>query len=216
MKPGVPKIHECPHVLIVEGHSDLLFHAAFLHHLGGLKGVFIQEFKGKNKILNRILLGDFLNEKLRAEKASIGIIVDADTNPQSTARSVQDHLKIVTGREVSEGQWQELEGEARLGFFIAPEPNLPGEVETLAWNALPADQQHVAMKQLVIDYLQKMADLGWTAHSPDKARIGAYLAAAYDEDPRLGPGAREGKFNFDSPGFDRLRAFFKPLLPQSE
>jgi hypothetical protein len=211
MKPGTPKLHECQHVLIVEGHSDLLFYAAFLHHLGALEGVFIQNFQGKNKILNRDLLGDFLNEKLLADKTSIGIIVDADSNPEGTSRSVRDHLKELTGREVSEGQWHEQKGDARLGFFVAPAPTVAGEVETLAWNALPNDGKHATMKQYVTDYLQGMTSEGWNAQSPDKARIGVYLAVAHDEDPRLGPGAREGKFDFDSPGYDRLRAFLEPL-----
>lgn len=211
MKPGTPKLHECQNVLIVEGHSDLLFYAAFLRHMGSLEGVFIKEFQGKNKILNRNLLGDFLNERLRFEKTSIGIIIDADSNPDGTVRSLQDHLKELTRREVNEGQWHELEGEARIGFFVAPAPTLVGEVETLAWNALPNDGKHATMKQHVADYLQGMSSEGWNAQSPDKARIGVYLAVAHDEDPRLGPGAREGKFDFDSPGYDRLRAFLEPL-----
>jgi hypothetical protein len=215
MRPGTPKIHECPHVLIVEGHSDLLFYAAFLRHMGVLDGVFFQNFQGKNKILNRDLLGDFLNEKLRSEKASIGIIVDADANPEGTARSVSDHLQALTGRKVSEGVWHELEGEARLGFFVAPSATIPGEVETLAWNALPSDGRHSSMKQAVSNYLADMSSPGWAAQSPDKARIGAYLSAAHDEDPRLGPGAREEMFDFNSPGYDRLRSFFVRLRATS-
>jgi hypothetical protein len=209
-----PEEHECDHVLIVEGHSDLLFYAAMLHHLQRLKGVFIKSFVGKSKILNRDLLSDFLNPKRLAEKKSIGILMDADNNPGGTSQSVKDHLKAITGRDVNEGGWQEQEGFAKLGFFVAPDAQTKGEVETLVWKAFADEGPHLLMKEAVDEFLEKMRSLGWETNSPDKGRIGAYLSAAYDEDPRLGAGAREKKFDFDAPGFARLRSFLE-ALPQN-
>lgn len=208
-----PEEHECDHILIVEGYSDLQFYAAFLHHIGRYKGVYFKEFKGKSNVLKRETLGDYITPKLLAEKKSVGILIDADENPAGTARSVKEHLHAITGRDITEGQWQE--GEPRLGFFMAPDPQTKGEIETLAWSAFPADASHDGMKAAVREYLAKLESLGWKSHSPDKGNVGAYLAAAYDEDPRLGPGAREGKFPFDSPGFSRLRKFLEGL-PKSE
>ena len=204
-----PEEHECDHILIVEGHSDLLFYAAFLHHLGRLEGVFFKEFKGKSNILKRETLGDYITPKLLAEKKTVGILLDADDNPAGTVQAVTNLLRDITGRDITEGQWQE--GEPRLGFFVAPDPQTEGEIETLAWNAFPRDQEHAEMKTAVQNFLTKMAGLGWTPHSPDKGNISAYLAAAFDEDPRLGPGAREEKFPFDSAGFARLRAFLEGI-----
>lgn len=216
MSQKPPQEHECDHILIVEGHSDLLFYAAMLRHLGRLKGVFIKSFAGKSNILNRDVLSDFVNAKRLAEKKSIGILVDADDHPSGAAQSVKEHLKAICDRDVEEGKWQEQEGFAKLGFFVAPDDKTNGEVETLAWNAFPDAGKHVSMKQAVGEFLEKMEVLGWKAHSPDKGRIGAYLAAAYDEDPRLGPGAREKKFDFDAPGFARLRAFLEALPVNAE
>ncbi len=212
----IPLEPECPHVLIVEGYSDLHFYAAFLKHLGRFDGVFFQVFHGKSNILNRAMLRTFINEDRLTKKRSIGILIDADENPSGTAQAIRDHLFAITQREVDEGHWQEgAQGESRLGFFVAPSAATAGEVETLAWDAFPADEKHGGMKTAVGDYFGKMAALGWTPQSPDKARVGAYLAAAYDEDPRLGPGAREGKFPFDSPGFARLRTFLEVLPPSA-
>lgn len=204
-----PLEHECEHVLIVEGHSDLLFCAAFLHHLGRLPGVFIKEFKGKSNILKQETLGDFLTPKRLAEKKAIGIILDADDNPAGTVQAISQRLKEITGRDLAEGSWQD--GNPKLGFFVAPNGSTKGEIETLAWNSFPNDPQHEGMKASVNGYFAAMEPLGWKPQSPDKGRIAAFLAAAYDEDPRLGPGAREKKFPFDAPGFDRLRAFLEAL-----
>ena len=212
MSSKPPEENECAHVLIVEGHSDLVFYSALLRHLGRLKGVYFKLLNGKSNILSRGLLSDYLTPKRLAEKSSIGILLDADHNPAGTAQSVAGHLKAITGSDVSEGQWQETAGFARLGFFVAPDAATQGEIETLVWTSFPDSDRNTAMKAAVTDYLARMEALEWKPQRPgDKARIGAYLAAAYDEDPRLGPGAREKKFDFDAPGFARLRAFLEAL-----
>lgn len=196
-------------MLIVEGHSDLLFYAAFLHHLGQLEGVYIQIFDGKSNILKRETLALFLNEKRLAEKRSIGLLLDADDNPAGTIQSVQAQLKAITGRDITEGKWHA--GEPSLGFFVAPSGDSRGEIETLAWNSVARDPELAEASAAVETYLGKMTELGRGPHSPDKARIGAYLASVYDDDPRLGAGAREKKFDFDSSVFDRLRAFLEGI-----
>lgn len=199
--------YEYDHILIVEGYSDLVFCVAFLEHLGRLPGVYVKVFEGKSKILNRRTLGLYLDEKRLAEKKMIGILLDADDNPAGTVQSARDRLRELTSRDLDEGQWQE--GQPRLGFFVAPAADTAGEIETLAWNAFPDDEKHRAMKASVTGHLDQMEALGWKAHSPDKGRIAAYLAAAWDEDPRLGPGAREKKFPFEAEGFSRLRKFLE-------
>ena len=206
---GTPKEYECDHILIVEGYSDLLFCAAFLRHLRRLDGVFIKVFDGKQKILKGDLLRTYLSERTLAEKKSIGVLLDADDNPSGAVAAISSRLKEITGCELFEGVWQD--GSPRLGFFIAPDPSTAGEIETLTWNAFPADSKHSEMKTAVLEYLQKMDAIGWKAHSPDKAKIGTFLSAAYDDDPRLGPGAREKLFDFDAPGFTRLRHFLEGL-----
>lgn len=205
-----PKLEESPNILVVEGHSDLLFYAAFLRSIKRLNGVFIKEFTGKSNILKREILELFLTKKLFSEKKNIGIILDADDNPTGTAQAIKDHLLALTGRTIEEGQW--FDGEPRLGFLVVPDLSTVGEIETLTWTSLPgSDKKYVDSKAAIDEYMEKMNKIGWTPKSPDKARIGAFLSIANDEDPRLGPGAREGKFDFMASGFGRLRAFLEGL-----
>ncbi|MCX6873088.1 MAG: hypothetical protein NTW21_04680 [Verrucomicrobia bacterium] len=201
----IPEEAECDRILIVEGYSDLHFCAAFLRHLGRLEGVFIRNFGGKDNILKRIALDAEFSPQRLAGKRAIGILVDADDDPRGTAQSLGDLLRDVTGRELHEGEWSE--GKPQFGFFVTPDGTNPGELETLVWNVWAGRPAHAAGKESVLTHLKNMEGAGWPAKSPDKARIGAFLAAAYDEDPRLGPGAREGLFDFDDPGFARLRRF---------
>ena len=199
----------CDKLLFVEGATDSMFYRAFLKHLGRLDGVWVQDFGSKSKILKRTLLQDAMRpDRLRTMKA-VAIMVDADDNAPGTIQSLRDSLKALLDREVTEGEWSD--GEPKVGFFVTPDGTSPGEIETLVWNVWSAKEQHAAGKESVLTHLTKMEAAGWKAKSPDKARIGAFLAAAYDEDPRLGAGARERLFDFDDPGFDRLREFLKGL-----
>lgn len=198
---------DCDRLLFVEGATDSMFYRAFLKHLGRLDGVWVQDFGSKSKILKRTLLLDAMRpDRLKTMKA-VGIMVDADDNASGTIHSLTDSLKAILDRDVAEAEWSD--GEPRVGFFVTPDGTNPGEIETLVWNVWSAKESHALGKESVLTHLAKMETAGWKSKSPDKGRIGAFLAAAYDEDPRLGAGAREGVFDFDDPGFSRLRSFLE-------
>jgi len=201
----VPFESDCDKLLFVEGATDSMFYRAFLKHINCLAGVWVKDFGGKNKLLERALLENELRpDRLKTIKA-VAIMVDADESPEGTIHSLRDSLKSLLDREVAEGEWSE--GEPRVGYFVTPDGTSPGEIETLVWNVWSEKAGHAEGRQSVLDHLARMEAAGWPAKSPDKARISAFLAAAYDEDPRLGAGARERLFDFDDPGFNRLREF---------
>lgn len=202
-----PKIEDCPHVLIVEGESDLQFVKWLLSDLPHASTTFFQKFQGKQSITNRGMLSTFLSPQLLEEKKSIGILVDADSNAQQTIESVRDAVEAATGRVLEEGRWHEAPGSARMGFFVLPDGSNPGELETLVWQALSSNEAHHSMKATVEGFLKTMADLGWPPKSPDKARVGAFLAAAHDEDPRVGAAARANRLQFDNTKLSRIRTF---------
>lgn len=201
----IPEEAECDRILIVEGYSDLHFCVAFLRHLGRLEGVFVRNFGGKDNILKRKTLYAELSPQRLSNKMAIAILVDADDDAAATVQSLGNLLRDTTGRTLIEGEWSV--GEPGLGFFVTPDGSNPGEIETLVWNVWSENNEHAGGKESVLTHLAKMETAGWKSKSPDKGRIAAFLAAAYDEDPRLGAGAREGLFDFDDPGFDRLRKF---------
>lgn len=210
-QPPPPKLNDCDRVLIVEGESDLQFYKAALTHLGLAEGVFIKVFKGRGEILKKDTLETFLSPIL-LEKQSVGILLDGDDKPAGAVQSLSGSLKQITGQDVKEGQW--TSGEPRLGMMVVPDLQTKGEIETLVWNTWAETPANQAVAQTVLTYLSEMENHGIKAKSPDKARIGAYLAAAYDEDPRLGAGAREGLFDFNAPGFTRLMTFLSELKPR--
>lgn len=201
-----PKLKDCPRILIVEGYSDLLFYAEVLESLARLDGVFIKAMNGKEDLLAK--LETFLNPGLLTEKESVGVIVDADDNPTGTAQAVADRLSRIVRQEVAPG-W--TTGRPRVGLHVVPGASAAGEMESLAWSAWSNDPRNERPRACVEGFIGCMRESGLVAVSPDKGRIGALLAVLYDEDPRLGPGARANAFDFSRPEFAPLCEFLRGL-----
>jgi hypothetical protein len=201
----IPKLENCAHVLIVEGYSDLLFFAEFLESLQKHNSVYIKHFNGRSDLIAK--LETFLTPQLRSEKQMIGVIVDGDENPAGTFEGLQKKLQELTGKQVPHsGGWSA--GSPTVGLFVAPNTAHPGEIETLVWRAWAASTANAAAKSCVEAYVKCMATSAKLApKSPDKGLISALLAICNDEDPRLGPGARAGIFDFTHREFDSLRVF---------
>jgi hypothetical protein len=92
-------------------------------------------------------------------------------------------------------------------LLIAPGGDQAGEIETLVWHSWASDAANAAEKLCVEGYISCMRAAGVTAQSPAKALVGTLLAVKYDDDPRLGPGARRNIFNLGRPELEKLRAF---------
>ena len=200
-----PLLKNCSFVLVVEGYSDLLFYAEALEFVGLHSKVFIKDIKSDELLKDKI--ETFLDEGLLAEKTAVAVILDADANAAGHIQSLTSLLQKVTNRTTQHGVWSN--GQPNLGFFVVPDGSQPGEVETLAWNAWANDPNNAGPKQCIDDYLSCMAEKGHTAHSPDKGKISALLAVKYDEDPRLGPGARHNVFDFNRPEYEPLLTFLR-------
>jgi len=218
---AIPKIDDCARILIVEGYSDLLFFAEALEWLKNPSGVFIKDLGGsgnfkrdrpelrKHHILRRSTLETFLAPPLLAQKTAIGVVVDADTDAAATSQKLEAVLSAITGQTVTTGAW--TVGPPRIGLFVVPGAGRQGEIETLVWEAWANDPANAGSRTCVEGFLACMDQHGRTAHSPDKGRIGALLSVLSDEDPRLGPGARDGAFDFARPELQPLLDFLRPL-----
>lgn len=197
-----PKDFKC--VLIVEGYSDLLFFAEVLEAIGKQGTVFIKEFGGKEDLV--LKLEDFITPLLLAEKTKIAVIADADGNAAGTFTSLQNKLQQITGQTVpAAGSW--TGGTPDIGIFITPDGTNAGEIETLVWRAWSADPANSAAKICIEQYRDCMTAAGFNAKSPDKGLLSSLLAIRYDEDPRLGPGARTNVFDLNHSEFTALRSF---------
>ena len=201
-------LNDFDRVLAVKGHSDLVFFAECLEHVGKLDRTFIKDFNGKQDLIAK--LETFVTPQLLAEKAMIGIVVDANGNAVGTFQSIQTTLATLTNQTVpSPGSW--TSGSPRIGIFVCPGNNSAGEIESLVWSAWRGDEANAESAKCIEDFISCMHQAGIQAQSPDKGRVSALLAIRNDDDPRLGPGARANVFNFDRPEFASLMRFLSEL-----
>jgi hypothetical protein len=202
------KIEDYEQVLVVEGYSDLLFYAEVLEELGAHEKVFIKELGGRTGL--KAKLETLVNPGLLNSKSAIAFIVDADVAPETTRNSLQGLLSAITRQPVVDGQWSG--GKPKIGLLIVPGGNQAGEIEDLVWDSWASDTANAAEKRCVEGYISCMQSAGSTAHSPAKGLIGSLLAVKYDEDPRLGPGARRNVFKLGRPELQKLRDFLSGFI----
>ena len=134
-----------------------------------------------------------------------GFIFDADNAPAHARSALQTKLSQLTGQPVVDGQW--TVGSPKIGLFVVPGGDQPGEIETLVWHSWANDPRNSQPKQCIESYIACLMETGRKAHSPDKALVGALLAVCSDEDPRLGPGTRDNVFDLARPELEPLRHF---------
>jgi hypothetical protein len=201
-----PELNRCAKVLVVEGHGDLTFYAEFLEHLGKYDGVFIQDMKGRSRLMAE--LETFIDPQRLSTKSHIAVILDNDDNSPQFAKRLKAKLEALTKRHLVEGQWTEGGADAKVGFFVAPTPGEVGEIEDLVWRAIADDPARAEETRCVENFLACM-NAGPTAENRRiaKRKLGSWLAVKHEDDPRLGPAARDRKIDFDAPALARLKAF---------
>ncbi len=202
-----PSLEQCRSILVTEGYSDLVVMAELLESLGIADLVFIQQLGGKANL--RAKLEVLLSPSVLASKSAIGVVVDADSSPAATGRSVAETLRSLTGRNVSHGEWSP--GQPRVGFYLLPDAHTAGELETLVWRAWSSRPEEADAAECVQAFLGCMEAAGRSAKSRDKALVGAMLSVLWDDDPRLGPAVRGRAVGLNHAAFDGLRAFLSVL-----
>jgi hypothetical protein len=103
----------------------------------------------------------------------------------------------------------------RYGVFIVGDGDEKVEVESLAWAAWSGKPGNGAFRGCVDEFIKCAQDRGKRLKSIDKVRIGAVLSVLNEDDPRLGPGARAGQFDFEAAEFAELRGFLKTMATQA-
>jgi hypothetical protein len=198
------ELKECSKVLVVEGYGDLTFYAEFLEHLGRFNGVFIQNMGGRENLM--VELDTFIAPPLLATKTHIAVVLDNDDASPDFAGRLKAKLDAITRRSLTEGQWTESAPDAKVGFFVAPAPGEIGEIEDLIWRVIADDPARAHEARCVENYLACM-NAGPTSENRRiaKRKLGSWLAVKHEDDPRLGPAARDRKIDFDAPALERLK-----------
>lgn len=205
LEPGVKFSISEPSVLVVEGDEDKVFFEAFIRRLN-LRSIQVMGIGGKSLI--RPHLRTLKIAPGHDQLSSLGIIRDADTDPQAAFRSVCDALKYA-GFSAPKSPEKFIGTKPRIGVMILPGKDRGGMLESICLESVRKDP---AM-QCVEQYFNCLKD----NHVPNtknifKAKTHAFLASRKEPDKRLGEAALAGYWPFDSPAFDEVKKFVGLLV----
>lgn len=143
----------------------------------------------------------------RPSLRSIGIVRDADTGAADSFKSVCDSVRQA-GYAPPAAHAGFSDTSPSIGIFIVPDGNEPGAIETICRRSVQ-DENAAKCVEAYIECLETHNAL--KSNVPDKTFAHAYLAATSDPVARVGEGALQGVWNFQSSAFGGLRQFIHDL-----
>ena len=194
-------------LLLVEGRDELNLFSQMINTCFRTKpGIQILDIGGKTTLGQNLKTVRTLTTS-RPSLRSIGIVRDSDANAASGFRSVCASVRDApfTPPAAHAGF---SDASPSIGIFMVPDGSRPGAIETICRNSVQGD----GVANCVDEYVGCLkASKALRSNNLDKTFTHAYLAATSDPVARVGEGALQGVWNFQSPAFDDLRKFIEDL-----
>ena len=194
-------------LLLVEGRDEVnLFDALMKHCLDAESKVQVIDAGGKDRF-PRNLKALYTAAQARPSLRSIGVVRDADDDAAGALRSVCDHIRNA-GYEPPTVHGEFSDAAPSIGVFIVPNGVEPGAIETLCRRSKEGDE----VARCVDEYLNCLdGNEAMQSTNEDKSFAHAYLAAMEDPVARVGEGAKQGVWDFESAAFGALSDFVREL-----
>jgi hypothetical protein len=173
----------------------------------GIAGLTIEPFNGRNQLRDVLKELTKRPEFVRREIESLGILLDADTDPSAAWQKLRHDVQAALGLDLPERGAFLGERPSVAGFLIHG-PDGRGMLEDLCLEAV-GDQPGFPC---VEDYFRCLAERTGKPAYHAKARFRAWMASQSDFDLRVGKAAEKGLMPWANPAFDRLREFLNRLM----
>lgn len=207
-------------ILIVEGRDEVAFIGAILSTIY-IDHIQIWDAQGKDNIKKALKAIKLLP---RFESVtSIGVIRDADDNPQGAFDSIKTDLQS-SGYPIPDGigQLRQKDG-LSVSAFILPGANEAGMLETLAWRSVASEPIAAEITQFIgkcRGLLPSEDEEGPPGYGPpgwrkprneEKAKMHALLSTMVEAQPRMGIAAMKGYFDLHHGAFTPLSEYLRSL-----
>ena len=194
-----------PALLLVEGKDEERFFGALLRSWRSTK-LQVSGTAGKTKLRDRLELLR-VSPKFNEVVKSIGIIRDADEDPDGAFQSVRGALKAA-GFSVPSAQFAPAGSSPKVTVMIMPGNDRTGALEDLCLDTFKGEPA----RQCVDEYFEclKGKDVPLPGHLA-KAKVQA-LIASYDKEVRLlGEAAEAGFWSWDHAALDQVKRFLREV-----
>lgn len=196
-----------PHLLLVEGQDDK--HVAqhvWWRHAEDIP--FCIDVKGSEAELRRVIFAE-----VKAEgRQSLGILLDANTDPGARWQSVRDRLAHagIAAPERLSPDGTIIDGRPRVGVWLMPDNAATGELEDFVIRMIPNRDAVWPLAKRYIDGIP-YAERKFSEKKQPRAQLYAWLAAR--EDPRrMGEAIRTRDLAVDGPLCQTFAAWLKALF----
>ncbi len=205
-KSRAPITHET--LLVVEGRDAFGFFLGLLTELKLDQRIEIRNAGGVTDLPDFLLALSAVSG-FGAVK-SLGVVQDSESDPAAAFAGVCSALRGANlPIPAAPLQPTAPPPDPRVTVTLLAEPNTPGMLETLCWQALGGDQR----LPCIDEYLNCIAkQTGQPVQRPEKSRVYAYIAAREEPWLLLGTAARAGYFPWASSAFDAIKLFLQGLI----
>lgn len=191
-------------LLIVEGKDEEEFLGALIADLG-LQEIQVAGIGGKTKI--RQNLKALVRRPSFSRVEALGLIRDADTDPEAAFKSVKNALSAA-GLPSPKKPLQPAKGHPRVNVMILPSSERKGALEDLCLEAVAQDSANICVDEYFDCLKEKDVAL---PKAFSKARVRVFLSSREDPTLPLGLAAKKGYWPFDHEVFEPLRQFLMSL-----
>lgn len=194
-------------LLLVEGKEEVVFFEEFIkhHHLKKIQTLELGKYSFRDRFLALTVATGFADTV-----TSIGVVRDADDSAENTFISICDVLKAAK-LPVPANILSPTNTSPSINIIIMP-PDGSGTGRMLEDICMASvlDDPAIACMDQYFDCLQAQG-ITLRENVIAKARVHVFLASREEPDRRLGEAAKSGYWNFDSPVFDKVKAFLQQV-----
>ena len=195
-------------VLLVEGKDDLHV-VRHLFQFSGLTGVCIIDKQGFETLSKSIRA-----EVLAEGRTAVGILVDANDTLESRWRAISGRLEAADveapHKPCANGTIIEIDGKPRVGVWLMPNNQSPGELEDFIADMIPPGDGVWPLSKAYINAIP-LSDREFAQRKVMRAKVHAWLATR--ERPRpMGQSLGLGDLNVDADICKRFVAWLRKLF----
>lgn len=205
------KIFEKPYLLIVEGKDDKYFFEAFLQNIESdeahdLMAKFEVYFiEGKNNLSNE-LKAIVNTPNFNITVKSIGIVIDSNSNPEATFKSIQ-HSLHEAHLPIPSSEFSIAGNDQRVSILLIPGDNEKGNLECLLLQSVANDPSI----ECIENYIGCIQEKGLRIESNlCKAKAQIFLARFKDVQ-NIGIASKKSIWPFESNVFSKIKEFILNL-----
>lgn len=187
-------------LVLVEGHDEELFFEALVRHMG-INSIQVLPIAGKDNLRPNLKM--LVVSPRFSEVVSLGIVRDANNNPEGAFQSVCGALEIVNLPVPRVALLPTGRG-PQVTIMILPDGNTPGMLEDVCLRTVGEDPAMFCVEEFFKCLQKRNVSM---PRNNSKARVQVFLGSRLEAGKRLGEAAQAGYWPWDHIAVEQIKKF---------